>query len=160
MRQSHLVVAHGDPDGCRGGNVHAGARLVALLQRMAIGRITAVIRIEAAWRLCSAGGVDACLVVIGDAVPDSVPTVLAEAPGRAFGIPTLMVTPVITPHLRKTARLRGYQAVLPAKIAPRMLYRRVGAVLQGRRRRRPAASGRMVMAAPAKPANVAKPTVH
>jgi hypothetical protein len=160
MRNSHLLVFHDDPDGRHGRKSHAGARLVVRLRRMAVGRITAVSRIEEVKHLCSAGGIDACLVVIGDAVPDSIPTVLAEAPGQAFGIPTLIVAPAVTPHLRKTARLCGYRAVLSAKIAPRMLYRRVGAVLQGRRRPRPQVSGRMVMTAPTKAVNLGKPTVH
>ncbi len=133
---------------------------MARLGRMATGGVTTVTRIEEARHLCRAGGVDACLVVMGDAVPDAVPEALAEAPGQPFGIPTLIVAPAVTPHLRKSARLCGYRAVLPARIAPRMLYRRIKAVLQGRRRRRPPASGRMVMTAPAKLANSAKPTVH
>jgi hypothetical protein len=98
--------------------------------------------------------------MIGDAVPDAAPQALAEAPGQPFGIPTVIVAPAVTPYLRKTARLSGYVAVLPAKIASRMLYRRIGAVLQGRRRRRAPASGRMVMTAPVKTANFTKPTVH
>jgi hypothetical protein len=160
MRHSHLIVLHDDPDGRHGRSICGSAGLAACLRRMAIGRVTAVTRIEEVKRLCRAGGVDACLVVIGDAVLDSVPTVLAEAPGQAFGIPTLIVAAAVTPHLRKTARLRGYRAVLSAKIAPRMLYRRVGAVLQGRCRRRPPASGRMAMTTAVKPASLAKPTVH
>jgi hypothetical protein len=130
------------------------------LRRMAIGRVTVVTRIEEAGHLCRAGGVDACLLVMGDTVPDAVSEALLEAPGQSVGVPTLIVAPVVTPHLRKTARLCGYRAVLPARIAPRMLYRRISAVLQGRRRRRLPASGRMVMTAPARLAHVAKPTVH
>jgi hypothetical protein len=127
---------------------------------MAVGRVTAVTRIEEARHLCRAGGVDACLVVIGDAVPDIAPKALADAPGQPFGIATLIMAPVVTSHLRKMARRRGYRAVLPVRIAPRMLYRRIGALLQGRRRRRPPAPGRMVVTTPANPANLSKPTVH
>ncbi len=127
---------------------------------MAIGGVTTVTRIEEARQLCRAGVIDACLVVIGDAVPDAVPEALANAPGQPFGIPTLIVAPVVTPYLRKAARLGGYQSVLSAKIAPRMLYRRIGAMLQGRHPRRQSPSGRMVMTAPARLANFSKPTVH
>jgi hypothetical protein len=155
MRRSHIIVVVDDPYS------YGGDRLAARLRRMAIGQVTTVSRIEEAGHLCRAGGVDACLVVTGDAAPDAVPETLEDAPGRPFGPPTLIVAPVVTPYLRKTARLRGYAAVLPAKIAPRMLYRRISAVLQGRHhRRRPLASGRMVNRAPVKLANFAKPTVH
>ncbi len=154
MRRSHIIVVVADPYS------YGGERLVARLRRMAIAQVTTVSRIEEARHLCGAGGVDVCLVVIGDTAPDAVPETLEDAPGRPFGTPTLIVAAVVAPYLRKTARLRGYAAVLPAKIAPRMLYRRISAVLQGRHRRRPLASGRMVMRAPAKLANFAKPTMH
>ncbi len=154
MRHSELVVVVDGAD-CQG-----GARLAARLRRMAIGQVTTVARMEDARQLCRAGGVDVCLVAIGEAAPDAVPAALADAPGHPFGVPTLIVAPVVTPYLRKTARLCGYAAALPARIAPRMLYRRIGAALQGRHRRRPQASGRMVMTAPVKLANFAKPTVH
>ncbi len=154
LKRSHIAIVHVGNDG------HACERLAARLRRMAIGRVTQVIRIEEAQHVCRAGGVDACLVVIGGAVPDAGAEALAAAPGQPFGIPTLIVAPVVTTHLRKTARLCGYAAVLPARIAPRMLYRRIGAVLQGRYRRRPPASGRMVITVPARSANFAKPTMH
>jgi hypothetical protein len=147
LRRSHVIVVDGQI-------------LAARLRRMAIGRVTMAAGIEEARRLCCASHVDACLVVIGDAVPDAASQVLVEAPGQLFGIPTVIVAPAVTPYLRKAARLSGYAGVLPAKIAPRMLYRRIGAVLQGRRRRRASVSGRMVMAAPVKTTNFAKPTVH
>jgi len=154
MRRSHIIVVHDNSSS------HGGARLAARLQRMAIGRVTTTAGMEDARDLCRAGGVDVCLVANGDAAPDAVPETLADAPGRLFGVPTLIVRPVVTPHLRAAARRRGYAAVLPAKIAPRMLYRRIGAVLQARRRRRPPASGPRVMTAPVKTAHFAKPTVH
>jgi hypothetical protein len=160
MRHSHLIVLDAVRNSHRGHNSHDGERLVARLRRMAIGRVTVVTHIEEARHLCGAGGVDACLLVMGDTVPDAISEALMEAPGLPFGVTTLIVASVVTPYVRNTARLRGYRAVLPARIAPRMLYRRISAVLQGRRRRRPPASGRMMMMAPAKLANLAKPTVH
>jgi hypothetical protein len=154
MRRSHIVVVHDEPSS------NGGERLAARLRRMATGRVTIIAGIEEAGRLCRAGGVDACLVVIGDAGPDLVPPPLADAPGWPVGTPTLIVAPVVTPNLRKTARLRGYGTVLPAKIEPRMLYRRIGAVLQGRSRRRAPAPERKVMTVPVTSAGFAKPTVH
>jgi hypothetical protein len=154
MRRAHIIVAVDDAAN------HGGERLAARLRRMAIGRVSTIAGIEEARQLCRGGGVDACLMVTGDAGPDAVPEMLADAPGRPFGIPTLIVAPVVTPYLRKVALVRGYVAVLPARIAPRMFYRRIGAVLQGRRRRRPPASGRMVLTPPVQPANFSKPTVH
>jgi hypothetical protein len=147
LRRSHVIVVDGQV-------------LATRLRRMAIGRVTMTAGIEEARCLCRAAGVDACLVVIGDAAPDAAPQALADAPGRPFGIPAVIVAPAVTPYLRKAARLSGYAAVLPAKIVARMLYRRIGAVLQGRRRQRASASGRLVMTAPVKTTNFAKPTVH
>ena len=154
MRRSHIIVV-ANRAGC-----HGGERLSARLRRMAIGRVTTVTRAEEAQRLCRAVDVDACLVMIGDTVPDAVPAALAHAPGRSFGIPTLIVAPVVTPYLRKVARCGDYAAVLPANIAPRMLYRRIGALLQGRHRRRRPASPHLMVTAPAEMADFAKPTVH
>src|SRR5689334_11200767 len=149
MRRSHIVVVHHEPfsNGCE--------RLAARLRRMATGQVTIIAGIEEAGRLCRAGGVDACLVVIGDVGPDLTPPAIADAPGQPFGTPTLIVAPVVTPYLRTTARQRGYGTVLPAKIAPRMLYRRICAVLQGRSRRRAPASGRKTMTVPITSANFA-----
>jgi hypothetical protein len=160
MRHSHVIVLHDDPDSRHERSGHGGERLAARLRRMTIGRITTVTRTEEAKRLCRAGGVDACLVVMGDEVPDAAPEALAAAPGQPFGVPTVLVAPMVTRQLRKTARLCGYRAVLPARIAPRMLYRRIGAVLQGRRRQRVSKFGRTMMTVPAKSSNLAKPTVH
>ncbi len=154
IRRSHIVVVHDEPSN------NGGEQLAARLRRMPTGQVTIIAGIEEAGRLCRAGGIDACLVVIGEVGPDLMPPALRDAPDGLFGTPTLIVAPVVTPYLRKTARLRGYGTVLPAKIAPRMLYRRLGAVLQGRGRRRAPASGREVITAPSTLANFAKPTVH
>ena len=43
-----------------------------------------------------------------------------------------MIAPIVTPHLRRAARRGGYLAAISATIPPRMLYRRLGAALQGR----------------------------
>jgi len=82
--------------------------------------------------LCKSGSADACLVAVGSPVPDCVPAPEGEAPGRACGVPALMVVPVVTPHVRRTARRCGYLAAISATMPPRMLYRRLGAALQRR----------------------------
>jgi len=114
--------------------------------------------------MCQLGGTDACIVAFDDAVPDAVPMADKDAPGRGNGVPSLMIVPVVTPHLRKTARRHGYMAAVPASIPPRMLYRRVGAALQWRRaaRRRPRMSSGIVVpvVALARPLTFGKPTLH
>ena len=109
-----------------------GHILAARLRRMEVAEVTAVTGIEEARRLCQSGCADACLVAVGVAVPDCVPTPESDAPGRACGVPSLMVVPVVTPHWRRTSRRCGYLAAVPATMPPRMLYRRIGAALQRR----------------------------
>lgn len=126
LRRSHIIlVVPADS--------HDGQFLAARLRRMMIGQVTAVAGLDEVRRVCRAGGVDACLVVIGDAVPDAIAEPHGVAPGHSCGIPTLVFAPVVTPHLRRTARRCGYLAALPARIPPRMLYRRISAAVQGRR---------------------------
>lgn len=107
---------------------------------------------------------DACIVAFDDAVPDAKLMVENDAPGRNCGVPSLMVVPTVTPYLRKTARRCGYMAAIPAAIAPRMLYRRIGAALQLRRaasRRRRMPGGIAVpVARLLRSAAVGKPTLH
>jgi CheY-like chemotaxis protein len=109
-----------------------GRVLAARLRRMEVAEVTAVAGLEEARRLCQSGSTDVCLVALGNPVPDCVPAPEGEAPGRACGIPALMVAPVVTPHVRRTARRCGYLAVISATMPPRMLYRRLGAALQRR----------------------------
>ena len=111
-----------------------GNLLTARLRRMDVAEVTAVTGLEEARRLCQAGSADACLVAVGSAVPDCVPAAEGEAPGRSCGIPTLMIASVVTPHVRQAARRWGYLGAVSATIPPRMLYRRIRAALQNRRR--------------------------
>jgi hypothetical protein len=55
------------------------------------------------------------------------------ASGRDSGTPSLMLIDAVTPYSRRIARRAGYRAAVSVKIGPRMLYRRIGAALQGRR---------------------------
>jgi len=140
-----------------------GAVLAARLRRMDVAKVTAVTGLEEARRLCQLGSADACLVTVDAPVPDGVPAVEGDAPGRFCGVPTLMVVPVVTPHLRQTARRCGYLAAVSAKITQRMLYRRLGAALQRRRSTR-TVSRRLARGMPPlgqpDPAAFGKPTLH
>lgn len=138
--------------------------LAARLRRMEVVRVTAVAGLAQARDLCQAGYADACIVAFDDVVPDAPPMPETDAPGRNFGVPSLMVVPTVTPYLRKAGRRCGYLATMPATIPPRMLYRRIGAALQrrraaARRRRMPA-----VIAIAGVPASIyaeyGKPTIH
>ena len=114
-----------------------GHVLAARLRRMEIAQVTAVTGLEEARLLCQSGRADACLVAVGAPVPDAAPTKESDAPGRCCGVPALMIAPVVTPQLRRAARRRGYLTAISATIPPRMLYRRLGAALQGRQRGAP-----------------------
>lgn len=139
--------------------------LAACLRRMGLSEITTVDRLDAARRLCRAGGVDACIVAIDDTIADARPTLQADAPGSGCDVPTLMIAAAVNPGLRMYARRAGYAALLPAAIPPRMLYRRICAVLQSRRRadrrrRRPPSGMVMTRLSRATGAMSGKPTLH
>lgn len=153
IRCAHIVVV-ADSD--------QGLMLVARLRRMEVAQITSVDKIEQARQVCEAGGADACIVAIDETLPDAVPPAENDAPGLCCGVPSLMVVPKVTPYLRARARRCGYLATVPAAIAPRMLYRRIGGALQ---RRRAARRGRRMSVAlpilsPARVGALAKPTLH
>lgn len=153
IRCAHIVVV-ADSD--------QGLMLVARLRRMDVAQVTSVDTVEQARLICEAGDTDACIVACEDAVPDRVPQGAADAPGRGCGVPSLMVVPGVTPYLRAQARRCGYLAAVPAAIAPRMLYRRIGGALQrrraARRARRISVSMPILLAAPS--GSFAKQTLH
>ncbi len=124
MRHAHIVVV-ADSD--------RGIEIAARLRRMAIARVTAASGLLEARRLCDGGGADACVVLREDEILDAPPRQAGDAPGSDSGVPTLIIVPAATLYIRKSARREGYQAVIQAGIAPRMLYRRIGAALQHRR---------------------------
>jgi hypothetical protein len=146
-------------------NCDHGLVLAARLRRMDVAQVTALGRLDQAKAMCEAGGVDACIVVIDDVAAEAAsPVTVADAPGRRCGVPSLMIVPIATPYLRKLARRRGYLATVSATITPRMLYRRVGAELHGRRaarrgRRMPGGIG-MPDFRPIPVVVPAKPTLH
>jgi DNA-binding NtrC family response regulator len=155
IQRAHIVVV-ADSD--------QGLVLSARLLQMDVARVTTVASLDEARGMCQKGGADACIVAFDEAVPDAKPMAESDAPGRNCGVPSLMVVPTITPYLRKTARRRGYMAAVPAAIAPRMLYRRIGAALQLRRaasRRRRMPGGIVVpVAVLLRRAAIGKPTLH
>lgn len=123
IRNAHIVVVAGK---------HAGSPLFGALRRMRPRSLSLVTALDKARILCEAGVVDGCLVVLPAAAPDACPELLAEgeAPGVWAGVPSLLFADVITPHVAKSARRLGYVVALPIKLAPRLLYRRIGALLQ------------------------------
>jgi hypothetical protein len=154
MRRAHIVVV-ADSD-------HAYS-VVARLQRMEVARVTAVAGYAEAQRLCEAGSADVCVVIEADFVPDGKAGPFRAAPGLAVGVPSLVMVPTVTLFQRRSARGAGYHAAVAANIAPRMLYRRLRAALQGRRagrrtrRRLPPAAGLPFLAAMP---GYDKPTLH
>jgi hypothetical protein len=137
--------------------------LAARLFAMDMARVTSVTGSDEARGMCRDGGVDACVVASDEYVPDAPPVAEKEAPGRHCGVPSLLIVPADTPYLRKIARRGGYMTAVPASIAPRMLYRRIGAALQLRRaadRRQRVPAGMVVAAAALARAASGKPTLH
>lgn len=140
-----------------------GHMLAARLRRMEVAQVTSVADLEEARLVCQSGKADACLVAVDAPVPDAVPAKESDAPGRWCGVPAFLIAPVVTPHLRQAARRGGYLAAISATIPPRMLYRRLGAALQGRHtvRREPRwLARRLPMAGRLHSAVFGKPTLH
>jgi hypothetical protein len=106
--------------------------LLTALSRMQPRSVTLVPALDEARKLCEAGTVDACLVVIPGAVPDIAQRldVETEAPGAQAGTPSLLFARVVTPYITAAARRAGYAAAVPVRLDRRMLYRRIGALLQ------------------------------
>jgi hypothetical protein len=134
---ARVVVVAGD---------HIGGSLVHALTRMGLPGVRLVATLEEARQLCAIDSVDACLAVLPPHVPDEAPrwTVETDAPGRKAGVPSLLLVEAVTPYLTKTARSSGYVAAIPANVAPRLLYRWIGALLQkqAQEQARTAAAGR------------------
>ena len=154
IQRAHVVVV-ADSD--------EGLVLAARLFGMDVARVTSVAGSDEARGMCQAGGVDACVVASGECVPDAAPVAENDAPGRHCDVPSLLIVPADTPYLRKMARRGGYMTAVPASIAPRMLYRRIGAALQLRRaagRRRRVPKSIVVAAATLARAASGKPTLH
>ena len=109
----------------------------AQLRRMDLGELTMVATADEARGLCRRGGVDACILVLDDIAQDASACAESEAPGRGCSVPSLLIAGIATPDLRRRAREAGYTALIPAAIAPRILYRRIRAALQRKRAARP-----------------------
>ena len=109
--------------------------LVDMLHRIGMVDLCCVSEMATAQSLCDAGAVDACLVVLPRAVPDDRPEwdARTEAPGRGR-IPSLLFAEAATPYVRRAAANAGYHAVIPLAVSSRILYRRIGALLQAGRR--------------------------
>jgi hypothetical protein len=107
-----------------------------LLARMGFADLRTVDDLAEARCICAAGEADACLVVLPPAIPDEAPrlTADADAPGRGVGVPSLLIADALTPHLIESARSAGYAAVVARRVKQRLLYRRLGGLLQKPRR--------------------------
>jgi hypothetical protein len=103
---------------------------------MGFADVRAVASLLEAQQLCEAGRADACLVVLPSAVPDELAPVSVEMTAPSCGTPacSLLLADVVTPYLRRAARRAGYGGVVATGMAPRLLYRRIGGMLQQSRR--------------------------
>ena len=108
--------------------------LIDMLVRMGIADLCCASEMETVRSLCDAGAADACLVVLPRALPDDKLDWDArlDAPGRGR-VPSLLFAEAATPYVRRAAADAGYRAVIPLTVTSRMLYRRIGALLQAGR---------------------------
>jgi hypothetical protein len=110
----------------------SGDALVHRLLRLGLSSVLRVGDLAAARRMCEAGGVDACLVILPCFLLEEVAAAVltAEAPGRNSGTPSLLLADVVTPYVRKAAQTSGHVGVVVQNISPRLIYRRIAGVLQ------------------------------
>ncbi len=110
--------------------------LIEAINRMGLSSVRVVSGHDEAQRMCDMAGTDACLVVLPPEIPDEAPQLTAEtaAPGGRAGVPSLLFADVVTPYVTKSARRSGYVAAVPVGISSRLLYRRLGGLLQKARR--------------------------
>lgn len=135
--------------------------LAMRMRRMPHIQLVVVSAFEEACRLCRAGEADACVVDRDEALMDAPMCPDGDAPGRGCGVPSLMVVPAMTPYHRALARRGGYAAAVPADVPARVLYRRLGAMLQRRNRARlRAAAGGRGIPHRLQPPGENEPTVH
>ena len=109
--------------------------LVDMLVSIGIADLCCTSEMATAQSLCDAGAVDACLAVLPRALPDDKLDWDArlDAPGRGR-VPSLLFAAAATPYVRRAAADAGYHEVIPLAVSSRMLYRRIGALLQAGRR--------------------------
>ena len=115
-----------------------GHSLLDKLRLLKSFKVNRVDSIEEARRLCEAGAVDACLLVVRNSAPDHLwlSQVESSAPGRDSGVPSLLVADVVDPYVMDVARRSGYAGAVPITNTARLLYRSIGAMLQQARRPR------------------------
>jgi hypothetical protein len=107
-----------------------------MLGQLDLTQVSVVPHIEEARRLCQAGAADACLLVVRNFGADEHSAMNLEltAPGRESGVPSLLLADVVTPYVAQAARRSGYLSAVPMTMTPRLLYRRISALLQKSRR--------------------------
>ena len=76
----------------------------ARLLKTDVAQVTTVAGLDEASGMCQKCCTDACIVAFDEALPDAVPMVENDAPGRKCGVPSLMVVPTVALYLRKTTR--------------------------------------------------------
>jgi hypothetical protein len=128
-----------------------GDSLLEKLRHLKLFKVTRVDDVEEARRQCEVGAADACLIVVRNFLADDLRGSLVEsaAPGRASGVPSLLLADVVTPHVMDAARRSGYVSAVPITSTGRLLYRSIGAVLQQARRTRAAGGARKHAKGPA-----------
>lgn len=105
--------------------------IMAMIGRTPLHLITVACR-ERARHLCANGQVDACIVVVRRFQVDDrkrLP-IEFEAPGLQYGIPCLLLVDAFSTETKQDSRRAGYAAAASLHIAPRLLYRRICAMLQ------------------------------
>jgi hypothetical protein len=109
-----------------------------MLDELDLHQVSIVPHIEEARRLCQQGAADACLLVVRNFVADEISAQNLEllAPGCGSGVPSLLLADVVTPYVAQAARRSGYLSAVPITTTPRVLYRRISALLQKSRRAR------------------------
>jgi AmiR/NasT family two-component response regulator len=110
-----------------------GRALLSMLQRVELPQVTVVESAEEARLMCEAGGADVCVVSVRNYLLEEPAKLTAETAAPAA--PSVLLADIVTPDVTETALRSGYASAVTVNVAPRILYRLIGAAMQKARRR-------------------------
>ena len=110
--------------------------ICSALAELGLSQVLPAANLSEARRLGSEGPVDLCIVDSRSLVDGSTGSQakIAPNPFDAFGTPAILIAEDTMRATLEAAAAAGYRAVLGLPVVPRLLYRRIGSILQKVRR--------------------------
>jgi DNA-binding NtrC family response regulator len=128
MASARVVVLHADP--------HERGILCSALAELGMLKLQPAGSLEEIRRRADSSSVDLC-VVDAASLAGAAPAAIGGLPPNPFDparTPAILIAKDASRETLKAAAASGYNAVLAAPVSPRLLYRRIGSLLQKARR--------------------------